>query len=122
MGYAEKRACGELPQALFFVSRQNNCPGSLFFFRREVPVKYLCRLLVHIVPLGRVVDACDSVQESRTQLLEQKIGDDLLLRLSVIADAPRPGHYKAGFSVKVQISLNAQRTCTQFRSLFHGTV
>ena len=78
-----------------------------FFLWREVPVKFLRRGLVHIIPLRRVVDTGNTVQKAVLEFLEQHIGNDLLLRLPVVTDAPGPGYYKAGLPIEVNVALDA---------------
>ena len=79
-----------------------------FFLGREAAVKFLCRGLVHIVALRRVIDTGDTVQKAGLEFFQQNIGDNLLFRLPVVTDTLCPGHHKAGLAVEVNVALDAQ--------------
>ena len=79
-----------------------------FFLGWEAAVKFLRRILVHIAALWRVVDAGDIVQKTGLEFFQQNIGNDRLFWFSVIANAFRPGHHKAGLSVEVDVAFDAQ--------------
>ena len=88
----------------------------------EVPVKFLRCSIVHIIALRRVVDAGDAVQKTRLEFFQQNIGNNLLFRLPVVADASGSSHYKAGLAIEIDIALDAQSPSTKFSGPFHGVV